>query len=239
MADPGGVGGTFGEGPGKDTGERIFQGVDTLVRLALLQTAVDRQIILVEENGTLYRMDKQAASSGPGEVDSPNGGVWKPLSQQGETGVTGPSGGDKGNTGETGVTGPIGPSDGPVGPQGAVGSQGAQGDVGVQGDAGSQGPLGNTGIAGNTGLTGGGNTGETGVTGAAAVSLTGNTGNTGPAGAQGTPGGPVGPTGATGADPYVPTNAADWVDADPTTVTQALDRLAAAYSSGQATGPIA
>ena len=210
MADPGGVGGTFGEGAGKDTGDRIFQAVDTLARLALIQTAVDRQIILVEENGFLYRMDKQASSAGPLDITSPNGGVWTPMAQQGETGQTGPSQGDQGNTGasgETGVTGAFG------------------------------GPDGNTGLTGATGETG--VTGNVGEAGTGAAGFTGGTGNTGPAGAQGTPGGPVGPTGATGADPYVPGNESDWVDADPTTVTQALDRLAAAYSSGQATGPVA
>jgi hypothetical protein len=196
MADPtGSIGGTFGEGPGETPGERIFQAVDTLVRLATIQTAVDRQLILVEENGTLYRMDKQAFVVGYTEVAAPNGGVWKIINLgglQGATGETGPLGAPTGSTGETGATGP----------QGFVGSQGLQGDpgnTGPDGETGSQGIAGTNGLLGEVGPTGAGVTGITGSTGPDGFGNTGHTGNTGPAGVPGGPVGPTGPIGPTGA----------------------------------------
>jgi len=71
------------------------------------------------------------------------------------------------------------------------------------------------------------------------ISLTGgNIGNT-PASSPGSwdvylPLGATGPTGATGASAsYTPADSADWTGADPTTVAEALDRIAAAL------GPIA
>ena len=196
MADPtGSVGGTFGAGPGATPGERIFQAVDDLTRLASIQTAVDRQIILVEENGLLYRMDRQATVAGYNEIAAPNGGVWKLVNLggvQGNTGNTGPAGGNTGATGPQGNTGETGP----------VGSQGLQGDegnTGPQGETGPQGTAGVNGLQGNVGPTGAGVTGVAGSTGATGFGNTGNTGNTGPAGVPGTPGGPIGPTGNTGA----------------------------------------
>ncbi len=195
MADPtGAFGGTFGEGPGKDVGERIFQAVDTLARLAIIQDAVDRQLILVEASNNLYAMDKQAIIAGSNEVAAPNGGVWKLVSLegiQGEVGPTGPAGAPTGVTGSTGETGPAGP----------LGSQGLKGETGATGatsTTGATGLVGVTGLAGQTGLTGAGPTGSTGPTGIGVTGATGDTGTQGPAGAAGTPGGPPGPVGETG-----------------------------------------
>ena len=147
MADPtGSVGGTFGEGPGETPGERIFQAVDTLERLATIQTAVDRQIIYVEANCSLYAMDKQKVTPDSNEVAAPNGGVFKLVSLGGvlgNTGPTGPAGAPTGSTGETGASGP----------QGGVGSQGLQGDdgnTGPQGVTGDPGALGTTGVFGSS-----------------------------------------------------------------------------------------
>ena len=194
MADPtGAYGGTFGEGPGKDVGERIFQSVDTLARLAIIETADDRQLIFVEENRRLYAMDRQAITAGANEVSAPNGGVWKLVNLdgiQGNTGETGPAGAPTGTTGETGSTGPAGP----------LGSQGIQGETGITGNAGETGvgAQGVTGVVGSTGPTGDGPTGSTGPTGIGVTGGTGTAGYTGPAGAAGAAGGPPGNTGETG-----------------------------------------
>jgi len=101
---------------------------------------------------------------------------------------------------------------------------------GLTGVIGMTGPTGQTGMTGDTGATGltgdTGATGDTGITGA-----TGSTGATGPTGQTGS-------TGATGPDSYTPTNGADWTNPDPTTLSGAIDRLAAAVVAGL-TGPIA
>lgn len=210
MADPtGSVGaeldGTdFSQEPGVDVGERIFQAVETLAQLALIQIAVDRTLILVEgeQGGLLYRLDKQATVAGYNEVAAPNGGVWKLVNLggvQGATGETGPSGGETGQTGETGATGE----------QGGIGFQGPQGDsiTGPAGQTGEQGTAGFNGLEGEVGPTGAGVTGTTGSTGPDGFGNTGQTGNTGPAGV---PGGPIGVTGETGVTgPGGPTGAGE------------------------------
>lgn len=101
--------------------------------------------------------------------------------------------------------------------------------AGIRGPTGpSGGPTGPTGPTGATGATG--PTGPTGATGP--TGPTGGTGPTGPTGATGA----TGPAGATGA--YVVANDSDWADPNPTTIAEALDRLAQAVVAGE-TGPIA
>ena len=197
MADnTGAFGGTFGEGPGKDVGERIYQAVDTLARLALIQDADDRQLILVEDGYRLYVMDRQAtdARSELGETGAPNGGVWKLVSLEGIQGEVGPTGIGPGPTGLTGATGE-------TGTPGSLGSQGLKGETGTagaKGETGTAGDVGPNGLAGSQGVTGDGPTGATGPTGITGSGVTGATGDQGPAGAAGTPGGPIGPQGETG-----------------------------------------
>ena len=89
------------------------------------------------------------------------------------------------------------------------------------------GPTGPTGAAGSAGAAGA----------AGAIGATGSTGSAGSPGAAGSAGA-VGATGATGPDAYAPANDLDWVDPNPTTVSGALDRIAAAIAAGL-TGPIA
>ena len=114
MADPTGsnFGGTFGEGPGEVASQRVFQAMDTLARLALVQTAVDRQLCYVEEDNTIYAMDRQKTVAAAGEIAAPNGGVWVKAfgGAIGPVGPEGPPGAPTGETGETGTTG------GPGGP---------------------------------------------------------------------------------------------------------------------------
>lgn len=82
----------------------------------------------------------------------------------------------------------------------------------------------------------GGAAGPTGPTGVGASGPTGPSGATGPTGPTGV--GATGATGPTGPTGYTPGNGAHWVNADPTTLAGAIDRLAAAVNAG-ATGPIA
>jgi collagen type VII alpha len=141
-------------------------------------------------------------------------GVQAALVSIGTTGPTGPTG-----SGATGQTGPTG----------SAGITGQTGNTGA-GVTGATGPTGDMGVTGATGATGStGDAGATGPTGDAGV--TGATGPTGDAGVTGA-------TGPTGPDAYTPAVGADWVDADPTTMASAIDRIAAAISAGL-TGPIA
>jgi hypothetical protein len=172
------------------------------------------------------------------------------MGAQGETGATGPEGAT-GNIGATGATGPQGADStvpgatGATGLNGLEGATGATGLNGLDGATGATGPAGAdstvpgaTGPEGATGATGlTGTIGATGETGAAGdIGATGATGPAGPAGADSTvPGatgpegatGATGPQGATGPDSYVPSTPADWNGTPPTTMTEAIDRLAA------------
>ena len=76
--------------------------------------------------------------------------------------------------------------------------------------------------------------GEIGATGQTGIGQMGNTGSQGNTGATGE----TGMTGPTGPDAYTPGDGTDWLSTDPTTITQALDRLAAAVRGGE-TGPVA
>ena len=78
------------------------------------------------------------------------------------------------------------------------------------------GPTGSTGLTGATGPTG--ITGPTGATGP-----TGRTGATGSTGSTGS----TGPTGPTGPTTYTPAVSGNWTGTAPTTISSALDRLAA------------
>lgn len=82
--------------------------------------------------------------------------------------------------------------------------------------------------------------GATGATGPQGNTGVGATGPQGPLGVTGATGlgdtGPIGNTGATGPDSYTAGTAGDWTTL-PSTMTEALDRVAAMISSGM-TGPI-
>jgi hypothetical protein len=141
---------------------------------------------------------------------------------KGATGDTGAKG-DTGTAGDTGSNG----AKGDTGTAGDTGSNGAKGDTGTAGDTGSNGANGDTGTAGDTGANG--DTGTAGDTGAKGD--TGTIGDTGAKGDTGTAGdtGIAGDTGPAGPDAYTPANAAHW-DGVPTTISAALDRLAAAVA---------
>jgi hypothetical protein len=121
--------------------------------------------------------------------------------------------------------------------------------TGSTGTSGSTGSIGDTGATGATGLTGRAGIGLPGATG-----FTGSTGSTGPAGPEGPKGpsggprgapgqpgqrGPPGPAGMKGdkGDPgptgpigsytlYAPGNSNDWLNTDPRTIKEAIDRIA-------------
>jgi hypothetical protein len=166
----------------------------------------------------------------------------------GNTGTPGDTGtnwgvisGEIGATGVTGATGPIGLGDtGVTGPTGETGATGETGPTGL----GDTGPTGDTGPIGETGPIGAGLqvnwqgiwTGDTGYNTNDAVSynnlvyvntVTGNTGTPGDTGTWGQLSGPTGPTGPIGPDSYTPANAGHWANPSPTTISQAIDRLAA------------
>lgn len=187
-------------------GKRIHQFVQTLGQLALVQDHFDGQIVLVEENGSIYSFDASATS---GDIPSPTGGFWTKTGGLGPTGPTGPEGppgaptGETGSTGATGETGSTGPTgSGATGATGETGPTGpAGGPPGETGETGPTGPTGSTGATGELGPTGpsGGPIGETGPTGATGpTGFTGAQGITGELGPTGPSGGPPGETGATG-----------------------------------------
>ncbi len=95
-------------------GQRIHQFVQTLSQLSLIQDQFDGQIVLVDENQTIYAFD---ASATLGDIPSPTGGFWI------KTGGIGP----------TGPTGPIGPAGAPTGETGEIGLTGASGATGETG----------------------------------------------------------------------------------------------------------
>jgi hypothetical protein len=145
---------------------------------------------------------------------------------------------DTGNTGTPGLTGSWGQLSGPIGPTGVTGATGL-GETGATGDTGL---TGDTGPTGETGPTGAGLqvswqgiwVGDTGYNTNDGVSYNNllyiNTvsGNTGTPGVTGTWGLLSGPTGPIGPDSYTPSIDGHWADPNPTTISEAIDRLAAA-----------
>ena len=178
-------------------GRRIHQFVQSLGQLQLLQDQFDGQLVLVQENRTIYTFERSATG---GDVPAAAGGFWQitgTIGPPGGTGATGATDGATGSTGGTGATGSTGKT-GATGATGATGEQGATGSSG--GPIGQTGPTGSIGTTGETGATGAGETGaigNTGVTGA--TGSQGETGVTGAVGSTGATSGFIGPTGITGA----------------------------------------
>jgi len=176
--------------------------------------------------------------TGPASTETgPTGytGDLGPIGDTGPTGITGPTAGV--GTGPTGCTGPASTETGPTGYTGDLGPLGDTGPTGMTGPIGETGYTGYTGPAstetGPTGYTGDlgplGDTGPTGIPGA-----TGYTGELGPPGDRGH----TGWTGPTGPQNYTPNTGALWASPAPTTIVEAIDRLAQAVYILNANIPI-